>query len=156
MTLQTRPATPADIDFVIDHLWRRGEQEYAAWGVGRGELFDRYREYGKEPHSYCIHDEEPIALMGGMQFSDGYYRTWFQATERFAEVGKEMTLLVRRFLRDRLAENPGAVVDLVTASRHSAAPRWFGLLGFMPFGMEEGSQVYRYDVGSCERKRSRV
>jgi hypothetical protein len=146
--LEVRRATPDDIDFVIGHLWRRGEQEYAEWGVGRRELFDRYQQYGREAHSYCIRDEEPIALMGAMQFGEGYYRTWFQATERFADVGKEITVLVRKFMREQVADHPGAVVDLVTATQHPDAHRWFRLLGFRPHAMEDGSRVYRYTVGS--------
>lgn len=125
--------TPDDVDFIINRLWQRGEEEAVLWGLKSKEEHRAHLLSMAKKHGYCLsgHDDEPIAAFGVCEPPDGItYSTWFIATDRFTEVGLSITKFLRGFIREKLKGHPEAEIELISAVSHADAGRWFQILGF--------------------------
>ena len=144
--------TPQDIDFIIGSLWQRGEEEAVLYGLKSREEMNRHLLGMSKKHGYCISvGTEPVAAFGANSHDDQRYTTWFIATERFTEHALGITKFLRGFIRERVAENPDAELELLSATGHPDAVRWFNALGFVRKGPPNGVFVtYRYAPGVKE------
>ena len=149
--MEIRPAGPAEADFIAAHMWQRGADEMRHIGVTTAEeARDRLRLYSSTPLSFAMFDnDEPIAFFGAIEIEPNYYRTWFQATDAFVRSIRN-TVVLKRFLDGQVKKHPGATLDLMSASAHPAADKWFRLLGFRLIGEAEGHKCYRYNVAFVE------
>lgn len=150
--LTIRRAHPRDARFIAERMWERGAAELRKCGLDdRKAIQERLRLYSQTPLSFAMFDgDEPIAFFGALRMAPEYYRTWFQATDAFVSHGMASTKQLKKFLAAQVVNYPGAVLDLVTASEHPAADKWFRLLGFRPIGEVEGHKCYRYNVEFVE------
>lgn len=139
--LEIVPATHAHVDAVLARAWQAGRDEMAAAGVGLDEWREQMHARVGSRFSFAVLLEgAPVACMGGLPVGEARFGAWFAATDDFARIGARGTLAIRRFLAERMAENPGAALDMHTLSADPRAETWFKLLGFR---CEERRGLYR-------------
>lgn len=131
--------TPEDIDFILTNLWARGEEEAVLYGLKSKEEMKRHLLGMTHKYGSCLSiGAEPVAAFGGNSSDDHHYTTWFIATDKFVEYGLGITKFLRGFVRERLTERPDAELELISATGHPDAARWFNTLGFVRKGSPNG------------------
>lgn len=131
--IDLRPVTRDDIRHVVFRMWKRGADEAKRHGYEDNEriihdLSMRANEYGFA----FYHNNEPVAVFGAYAGHDDCYHTWFVATDKFTVIGKQATVFLKRFIKEKTMERPGASLELWSSVDHPEADRWFQLLGFQP------------------------
>lgn len=145
MSLQFERSKPSDITDVVIGLWERGEQEARVAGFGDREALLAYLLSISGEYSYTMKvGNEPVAVFGATHHGEVYH-SWFMATERFNEVGKQATRFLNGFVKERVQSRPDATLEMLSAVDHPDAERWFLLLGFKKVGEKDGIFTrYRY------------
>lgn len=106
MNLNFSKLEPTDIQAVVGNLWERGQKEAALNGYSSRDDIMAHLLKSASDHGYVMKvADEPIAVFGASNHGHCYY-TWFVATERFSEVGKTATLLLKGFLREKFRITP--------------------------------------------------
>lgn len=143
--IETLSLTRADVHFVAENLWERGKIEMERYGVtSLDQLVDKLMGMAQE-YGYSLYaDGRPVAVFGAALANDGWYYTWFIATEDFTKIGKAATKFLRDFTRERVAERPDARLFLWSAVDHPEAARWFQVLGFVPTEQQNCFHGYVY------------
>lgn len=123
---------PEDIDFILTNLWARGEEEAVLYGLKSKEEMSRHLLGMSHKYGFCLSaGTEPVAAFGGNS-SDGHrYTTWFIATDKFVDHALGITKFLRGFIRERISERSDAELELISATGHPDAGRWFNALGFV-------------------------
>lgn len=144
--------TEDDIDFIINSLWARGEEEAVLYGLKTKDEVKRYLLGVSKNYGFVLRapGEEPVAAFGAESYDGRNYNTWFIATERFTEQALGITKFLRGFIKERLAERPDAQLNLISAVGHPDAVRWFNALGFDRVKINGVFSTYRY-VGIQKR-----
>ena len=133
MSLSFGRVTPEDIQHVLNGLWTRGEKEAVKAGFTSREQLMAYLLSVSGEYGYTMRtDDEPVAVFGATM-SEGKYFTWFVATERFSEIGKQATRFLKGFIKERVAGRPDAHLEMISAVEHPEAEKWFNLLGFFKY-----------------------
>lgn len=131
MTLHYSTMSLPDLDTVLARLWKRGEDEAERYGLSDRETLRQRILAMAQEHAYVLRiGEDPVCVFGAAKCVNNVYCTWFIATDRFGEAAMGITRFLRRFIMDKLAQNPGAVLELISAVDHPHAERWFSILGF--------------------------
>lgn len=125
------PVEPGDIAFVVDRLWGRGHTEFSMDGAPTiNQLIARFEKMADGHSRTLSHNGWPVAVCGVNDLGGNVFSTWFIATEDFTAAGLAVTRYLRRLLKAKTEEHPGAKVVLVSACAHPDASRWFAALGF--------------------------
>jgi hypothetical protein len=120
-------ATPAHVDYVIDHLWERGRDEAYAHGKtieGWRAMMQDWLKKSAMSHAGVKPDGTPV-IVGGI-VADGEAFTWFQCTEEFPRYAFKAT----EDLRAMTDDFPGKPIYIYSACIHPQTARWFAILGF--------------------------
>lgn len=137
--------TEADIDFIVDNFWARGEEEAVLYGLKDKNEVKRYLLGVSKKYGFCLKTEgEPVAAFGAASYDGHNYNTWFIATDRFTEQALGITKFLRGFIKEKLAEHPEAELHLISAVGHPDAGRWFNALGFERMKPNGVFSTYRY------------
>lgn len=138
--------TPADIDFILTNLWARGEEEAVLYGLKSKEEMGRHLLGMSHKYGFCLTDgTTPVAAFGGNSSDDHRYTTWFIATDKFVDHAIGITKFLRGFIKTRVMERPDAELELISATGHPDAARWFNTLGFVRKGAPNGVfTIYQY------------
>lgn len=129
--LTFEPLKYSDISYVIEHLWDRGKQELSHHGkMSMESVMEHLAIASAHRDGYVIRiGEEPVAVFGAMGNGQHYY-SWFLATEKFAQIGKTATRLLRGFIKEKVTDRPDATLEMVSVGVHPDAARWFQIIGF--------------------------
>lgn len=130
---QVQHADNDAIEFVLNNLWERGEEELELLGVNKGraaELILDWRDRGEPTFSFRA-DGVPIFIAGLTRTDDPHaMRTWFQATEDFNLYSREITVKLREGI-EKIAESwELEYVEIFSPCVHPKTGRWFRALGF--------------------------
>lgn len=145
------PLKYSDISFVIENLWERGKQELSHHGkMSMEAVMEHLAIAAAHNDGYVMRvEDEPVAVFGAMG-KNGHYYSWFLATERFDEVGKTATRLLRGFIKEKVTDRPDATLEMASAGLHPDTERWFDVIGFVKLPPKEGEEKspftrYTYD-----------
>lgn len=131
--------TPKDIDFILDNLWSRGADEAIMYGLKNKEEMSRHLLGMSHKYGFCLSlGVEPVAAFGGDSADGNHYTTWFVATDKFTDHALGITKFLRGFIKTRIMERPDAELELISATGHPDASRWFNTLGFVRKGPPNG------------------
>ena len=135
MKVEIGPIEDSGVALVHANMWARGRAELERMGLAPEKMLDAYLERNRTPFSFGIFvDGRPVGFMGARQIEATgdrkAYGTWFLATDEFEAAGLAVTRAIKKFVDGKIRENPDADLYLMSASDHSDADRWFGLLGF--------------------------
>ena len=138
------PMIPADIDFVLAHLWERGEVEAKKFDMESRAEIGRYMHGLPREFAWTIwHGFSPLAVLIAAKSDDGKHYTTFIATDSFPKAGLAATRILNRLFKDGLAENPHVALELWSASDHPMADKWFKCIGFERVEDQGLFRVYR-------------
>jgi len=133
MTFQVQHADNEAIEFVLNNLWERGQEELQIIGITPGiaaETILARRERGEPTFSFRAGDE-PVFIAGLTRTDDPQaMATWFQATEAFNEHAREITCRLRQGIEDIARAHNLTYVEIFSACVHPKTGRWFKALGF--------------------------
>lgn len=124
------PCTPEHIRYVVHNSWERGRKEAELCGFKTEEAWVAHIQSMTGEYGYtALHEGVPVAIYGAVE-KNGTYYTFFAATESFNAIARQITRFLRRFLIEKLAEKPGARLELGSLCDHPKADDWFKALGF--------------------------
>ena len=136
MTYETVTCAPEHVEHVCAHLWERGVEEIAGFGLTPAEWRESVIERIKGEAYAILHDGVPVCVFGQVNGM-----TWFQATEAFTEHHREIT----KRLHDMGAERDLVVYSLCIHPRTEA---WFLRCGYARDDWQgetvTGKPVYRF------------
>ena len=137
-------ATPEEIEYVLTHLWERGKREAEKVGVfGDEQLRQWLKDFPPDILYTLVCDGVPLALTGSNQEGETHY-TYFLATKEFRNNGLAITRFMNRFTKERVETLGIKRLELWSASDHSAADKWFNVLGFYAFEVDPPFRKYLY------------
>lgn len=127
----TRAANLDDALYVFDHLWERGSEELAAYGVTREEWLVLWACMTVVPNCTCafLYKGHVVAVLGVERCED-VGRTWFQATRAFDDVGVGLTRQMRKVIAELAAKAGLRKAILSSLCISPDAARWYEFLGF--------------------------
>lgn len=144
MSLNFAKVQPEDIKIVVKNMWERGQRESKVYGFDNTEDIMAYLLSLSGEYGYVMKvGDEPIAVFGAARHEEKY-STWFVATERFNEVGKQATLFLNGFIKERVKDRPDAELEMISAVEHPEAERWFAALGFALIEKDGLFSKYKY------------
>ncbi len=148
LTTRLAPMIPADIDFVIEHLWERGEAEAEKFGMTDKNEIGRYLHSLPREFAWTIwHGFSPLAVLIASRTDDGVYHTSFIATNEFPKAGLAATRILNRLFKQVMAAHPDKKFELWSASDHPSADKWFEVTGWKYSRPEGLFRVYE----SCSK-----
>lgn len=87
------------------------------------------QHYGPYSHAVLGEDGTPIAVIGATEQWPGVWTCWMLATDRFNEIGKELTRWVKRAMIPHLVEQGAHRIDAYSIDGHDTAHRWLRFCG---------------------------
>jgi|GEM_PF-2019850 len=132
-TMRVSEASPDAVDFVMENLWQRGQEELAILGieteVARG-IIAHQRAIGMPNMAIWI-DDEPVIICGVMRTDHPHgMATWFQATEMFTPFMRPITAQLRESLERTALAFGLEFLEIISPCVHPKTGRWFRALGF--------------------------
>jgi len=113
----------ADRDEIFATRWTDNPDELAA------HAFQHWGEF-----SYIAHGQDgmPIASIGAVPAWEGVWSAWMMATDRFPEIGKQLTRWVKRSMIPAIVASGCHRAEARSCSDHTSAHRWMESLGAKP------------------------
>lgn len=142
------PATLADIAFVAENMWARGQDEMARFGYegNADSFFNMITQNCVQAYRFFNENTGELIAILGISPTETGFCTAFQATDAFGANSLGVTKALRRFCSEWKRKNLGVEGAIYSASTHPAAAAWFGLIGFyadsVPSGY--GNHIKRY------------
>lgn len=144
MEVTTTPITTCDIAYVLQNFWERGKQEATILGMAElDQLIGKFAVAAREYGFTISLGKEPVCVCAANREGNTYF-TWFAATSRFEECGLQITRALKRIVAKEQRERPGVNIELISASPHPEAARWFKALGYIEVTKPAFTQHWRY------------
>lgn len=140
--MRERPATDADLVYVLERLCAAHRAEHKAMGLDYGTALARARGFLRRGHSVTFDLRgEPACVFGAFPDS-GVHTTWMLATEPYFSSYLVASLTAKRHLQ-RLVRQVGPLFTS-TLSPHPEVGRWLTVLGYRKVAEDGALQVFAY------------